>query len=346
MKNLSFLFALILIINRGLIAQVSINTDNNPPDPSAMLDVKSTTKGFLPPRVALTAINSASPLTAPADGLLVYNTAVAGIPPNNVIVGYYRWEVRKWVAVSPPQGVNVGDMQYWNGVQWVKLSAGSNGQVLTFNNGVPTWRQLSSPCGTSIIVNHLAGMVAPVDKTVTYGTVSNIPGELTKCWITSNLGADHQAISVDDATEASAGWYWRFNSKQGYKHDGTPRTPNTTWISAINEVSDWTIANDPCAIELGSGWRIPTKTEWTNVFTIGSWTTWYEAWTSELKMHAAGYLSPTDGSLSSRGSYGDYWSSSQGNYTDAWCLFFGSSICGTDTYSKALGLSLRCVRDY
>ena len=61
----------------------------------------------------------------------------------------------------------------------------------------------------------MAGTVAPVDKTVTYGTVTNIPGETSKCWITSNLGADHQATAVNDATEASAGWYWQFNRHTG-----------------------------------------------------------------------------------------------------------------------------------
>ena len=78
-----------------------------------------------------------------------------------------------------------------------------------------------------LTINHVEGVVAPVTKTTTYGTVTNIPGELTKCWITSNLGSDQQATAVNDATEASAGWYWQFNRKQGYKHDGSTRTPNT-----------------------------------------------------------------------------------------------------------------------
>ena len=32
-------------------------------------------------------------------------------------------------------------------------------------------------------------------KTVAYGTVTNIPGEPSKCWITSNLGSDHRGNS-------------------------------------------------------------------------------------------------------------------------------------------------------
>jgi hypothetical protein len=60
-------------------------------------------------------------------------------------------------------------------------------------------------CGDSIPRVHVAGPVAPATKAVVYGTVTNVPGETSKCWITSNLGADHQAAAVNDATEASAG---------------------------------------------------------------------------------------------------------------------------------------------
>jgi len=201
-------------------------------------------------------------------------------------------------------------------------------------------------CGSSIVIYHVAGAVAPVTKTVTYGTVTNIPGETSKCWITSNLGADHQATAVNDATEASAGWYWQFNRKQGYKHDGTTRTPNTTWISSISENSDWNAAYDPCTLELGSGWRIPTSTEWTNVDAGGSWTSWTGPWNSGLKIHAAGYLYFSAGSLSNRGSYGDYWSSTQDSTTYGWYLSFDSSNSLMRNYGvKAYGLSLRCLRE-
>jgi len=179
-------------------------------------------------------------------------------------------------------------------------------------------------CGSSIIINHVAGAVAPVDKTVTYGTVTNIPGETSKCWITSNLGADHQATAKDDATEASAGWYWQFNRKQGYKHTGTVRTPNTTWIYYFSENSDWAATNDPCTLEMGSGWRIPTNTEWTNVDASGNWTNWNGPWNSALKMHTAGELDYSDGSLTNRGSIGMYWSSTQYDTTHGRQLYFDS----------------------
>ena len=199
-------------------------------------------------------------------------------------------------------------------------------------------------CGSSIVINHVTGAVAPVNKTVTYGTVTNIPGEPSKCWITSNLGSDHQATAVNDATEASAGWYWQFNRKQGYKHDGTTLTPAWT-ITSINENSDWFIANDPCNIELGTIWRIPTYTEWNNIDSTGNWTSWKGWWGSAMKLHTAGYLYNTVGYLSGRGGSGNYWSSTQNEAPSGWRLGFGGySIMWSGR--KAEGMSIRCLRDF
>jgi hypothetical protein len=87
-------------------AQTGIGTST--PNAAAKLDVSSTTKGFLPPKVALTATNSFDPITglsgstalATAAGLLIYNTATAGTAPNNVVPGYYYWNGTTWVQIS------------------------------------------------------------------------------------------------------------------------------------------------------------------------------------------------------------------------------------------------------
>lgn len=202
-------------------------------------------------------------------------------------------------------------------------------------------------CGVSTItVNHsTSGGVAPVDKTVTYSTVTNIPGDPTKCWITSNLGADHQAAASNDNTEASAGWYWQFNRKQGYKHDGTTRIPETGWAIMISQNSNWTSDNDPCTLELGSGWRVPTSEEWENVSgsSGGNWTSLSDAWNSDLKIHGAGELF-NDGSLNYRGLYGIYWSSTQIDNSSAWIILAGSG-CDVVAQSKTFGIPLRCIKD-
>ncbi len=201
-------------------------------------------------------------------------------------------------------------------------------------------------CGDTLVINHTAGLIAPVDKTAIYASVSGIPGETGKCWITSNLGSDRQATAKNDAAEASAGWYWQFNRKQGYKHDGTNRTPNTIWITSIVENSDWLTPNDPCNLELGTAWRLPTYTEWNNVANTGGWTNWNGPWNSGLKLHAAGYLNSTVGLLGARGGLGYYWSSRRYTSSYGWYLYFNNGFCSMYTYlNKATGFSVRCIRE-
>ena len=60
-----------MIDSRNLSAQASINAGNSPPDPSAMLDVKSADRGLLPPRMTYAEINA---IPNPAAGLMVYCT--------------------------------------------------------------------------------------------------------------------------------------------------------------------------------------------------------------------------------------------------------------------------------
>jgi hypothetical protein len=209
---------------------------------------------------------------------------------------------------------------------------------------VMTATTLAFSCGNTIIYKqHTAGDVAPVTKSTSYGTVTNIPGETSKCWITSNLGSDHQATGVSDATEASAGWYWQFNRPQGYKHDGTIVTPD--WPGTyIDEESGWELANDPCVIELGSGWRIPTWTEWDNVRSWGEWTNWNDPWNSDLKLHAAGNLYSYNGALEFRGMNGKYWSSTQWTSMRSLQLYFNSNTCGPEFDFKTTGCSVRCIK--
>jgi hypothetical protein len=96
MKKGLLVLGLFLVFHSGK-AQTGIGTST--PDASAKLDVSATNKGFLPPRIALTAANAASPVTSPATGLLVYNTATTGTAPNNVAPGYYYWNGTAWVAI-------------------------------------------------------------------------------------------------------------------------------------------------------------------------------------------------------------------------------------------------------
>lgn len=94
------------------------------PDVSAKLDVSAANKGFLAPRVALTSTILAGPIVTPATGLLVYNTAIAGTAPNNVVPGYYY---NSGTTVAPVwKRFSAGNGDSWQTTGNTGTTAGTN----------------------------------------------------------------------------------------------------------------------------------------------------------------------------------------------------------------------------
>ncbi|HYG51758.1 MAG TPA: hypothetical protein VD905_12685, partial [Flavobacteriales bacterium] len=79
---------------------VGVNSSGAVPDPTAMLDVSATDKGLLIPRVALTSNTDVATIPSPAVSLMVYNTATAGVAPNDVVPGYYYWNGTNWINMG------------------------------------------------------------------------------------------------------------------------------------------------------------------------------------------------------------------------------------------------------
>ena len=109
------LFLLAALIGYTLQAQnIGINVTGATPAASAMLDIDATNRGLLIPRIALSSRLTAAPVAAPAPSLVVYNTATAGVAPNNVAPGFY----------------------YWNGVnQWLRMFSGNDAWSTLGNSG-------------------------------------------------------------------------------------------------------------------------------------------------------------------------------------------------------------------
>jgi hypothetical protein len=137
-----------------------------------MLEVASTSKGVLPPRVALQSITDVVTIASPAAGLLVYNTTTAGIAPNNVIPGYYFFNGANWLRIGGA-GKDSGDMQYWNGKQWVLLPVGTTHQQLTNCNGVPTWGPCPGSSGLASIVTDSVWNIGKITATVSSTVVQS-----------------------------------------------------------------------------------------------------------------------------------------------------------------------------
>gem|GEM_PF-272979 len=74
------------------------------PNTSAQLEMSDTDRGILINRVALTSRAVASPVTSPATGLLVYNTANASTGDTEVLPGFYYWSGSEWIAMGGTGG--------------------------------------------------------------------------------------------------------------------------------------------------------------------------------------------------------------------------------------------------
>jgi len=71
MKKFYLIFVILLLNSSLLFSQIAINADGSAPDHSAMLDVKSTDRGLLIPRISTLDRNQ---IPSPATGLMIYNT--------------------------------------------------------------------------------------------------------------------------------------------------------------------------------------------------------------------------------------------------------------------------------
>lgn len=94
--NNKIIFLSAVLFSTVMSAQVKIGGTDGIPNASAMLEVQSTNKGILLPRVALTSTTAFAPLAAHVAGMTVYNTATAG----DVTPGQYYNDGTKWNKIA------------------------------------------------------------------------------------------------------------------------------------------------------------------------------------------------------------------------------------------------------
>ncbi|HNK30404.1 MAG TPA: hypothetical protein PKG65_15835, partial [Ferruginibacter sp.] len=141
-KLLSFVLASFVAITLSFHAQaqsVSINTDGSTAHASSLLDVKSTDKGVLIPRMSKTERNA---IASPATGLMVFQNA-----PDSI--GFY----------------------YYNGTTWLWLATAnaSAGWLTTGNAGInPATNFLGTTDANSIRLRYNNIFAGQVNDTTTY----------------------------------------------------------------------------------------------------------------------------------------------------------------------------------
>jgi len=138
-----YLFMILMIMATSMAnAQVGINADNSAPGPSAMLDVKSTNKGFLPPR--MTYVQRVA-ISSPSAGLMI------------------------WCSNCGPSG----ELQVYNGTAWTNLSGGTSSGL----PGAPVIGTAMAGVGQAFV-----SFTAPASNggsTITSYTATSSPGGIT-----------------------------------------------------------------------------------------------------------------------------------------------------------------------
>jgi uncharacterized protein (TIGR02145 family) len=239
-------------------------------------------------------------------------------------------------------GNNPGDMLYWNGSTWVIVPVGSNGQVLTINNGVPTWGSVATT------VTDIDGNVY---ETKTIGT---------QIWMTENLKTSKYnngipILNVTDNTEwrglTSGAYCW-------YNHDAA------TYKDVYGALYNWyTVTTGTLCPK---GWHVPSETEWTTLVTfLGGesvaggklkeagtihWNSPNAGANNESGFNAlpGGYYH-NSGSFNNIGDWGTWWSSSE--YIANYCSWYrridnssGSVSKAYSTWPAGDGYSVRCLQ--
>jgi hypothetical protein len=358
-------------------ALLDVNPDN----------VAGEKKGVLFPRMTTTERNTLSGTGTIPESLLIYNTTTKCFEAwNQSALGWVAFGCLNCQLPGLFGATSVSDRESTSFTANWSASGGATGYYLdvstssTFASFVTGFNNLSvsnvvtysvtgltngityyyrvravNACGTSTNSNTIEVTVpAPLSAGCSisqveadYGTVVSSLSGASQTWITRNLGATAIATSATSTTNEQAGCYFQFNRSKAYGYDNGGAVSPAWTITSISESSNWLIANDPCRLQLGGTWRLPTYTEWLNTDAngaTGGWDNLTETFADVLKIHGAGYLATANGLLNDRGTNGYYWSSTQENLIDGRFLTTDSGISLMDYNRKAYGFSVRCLK--
>ena len=273
--------------------------------PEAALDVVSTNSGVLLPRVA-----NIAAVTTPVNGMLIYDEL------RNCFKGF---ENGAWTSCFSDQA-GPTDVVSSTGRTWMDRNLGAT-EVATSSQDFASYGDLyqwgRAADGHQVIVRDAATPAEGAPPTGSSGNTSTIATSAT---------AGHGDFVLGASTAGIDNNWTNFTEENGL------------WQAGLN---------DPCP----AGYRIPTETELNNERLSWGTNNAAGAMNSPLKLPLAGYRSHEDNWLWEVGSIGNYWTSTvginedTGSSTDARYLYFDSSFSDMESFYRAEGHSVRCIKD-
>jgi uncharacterized protein (TIGR02145 family) len=299
-------FNLLLLTFNSIAQNVGINATGVVPDPSALLDLSATNKGFL-----ITRVDTAS-IVSPAFGLMT-------LAPSDSCLYMY------------------------SGSQWIGMGgAGKSCPCNGFSTTPPPTPTF--PCGGTVIpivdvTNPTTGKIW-MDRNLgasQVATSSNDAAAYGDLYQWGRCSDGHEKRTSGTTTTLSitdTPGHGNFIISGALPFDWRNPQNNSLWQGVTGN-------NNPCP----TGYRIPTYLEldaerlsWSANNSVG-------AFASVLKHSVGGErLTLTNGSLAYVGNYGFYWSSTvSGIYT--WYLAFNSSNAYMGTTNRGDSFSVRCIKN-
>ena len=292
MKN--FIIFIVMMIAMSCIsrAQIAINTTGADPNSSAMLDVSSETKGFLPPRMT---VIERDQIQNPTAGLIIYNT-------ESQSVDYYNGV--GWVELSdqsaplanflatPATGIatlttSFTDLSTNSPTSWMwdfgdgETSTDHNPTHVFNNPGMYTVSlTVSNASGTDneikthfIVVEYLGGGVpCPGTPTVTDCDVNVYNTVLigNQCWMKESLKVTHYP-NGDDIPYITDNSAWgaldpsSVDDAYCYYENNTSSEYGALYTYAAAIADNWQRDNADDQGICPDGWHLPTDAEWTTL---------------------------------------------------------------------------------
>ncbi len=278
------------------------------PSASAALDVVSTTKGFLPPRMTSAQRNS---IAAPVEGLVIYNTTTKCL-------------------------------QWYDGTGWYDGCTGATYIPNICNPSNPTIIvPVTNPAtGKTWMDRNLGANRAATSSTDTesYGSLFQWGRGADGHQCVNRYAGDGVTTSGTTTTIATTAVPNAGNSWDGL-YITTSASPND-WLTP-QDVNLWQAVNgvnNPCP----NGYRLPTNTELNNERLSWSSNNVAGAFASPLKWALAGFRTLI-GTFTSVGSGGFPWSSTVAGSDSGYMQISGGAY--VNFANRAYGLSVRCLKD-
>lgn len=314
-KLVTLLVSILFLLTTFCKAQVGIGTSN--PNLSAQLDVSSSSKGFLPPRMTA---SQRSGIASPAAGLMI------------------------WCSNC---GTSMGELQIFDGVSWKNSAGGAVAPPFTCGSSAVAfnYRNGSVSYGTVVGANNKCwldrnlGATRVAQSSTDFSAYGDLfqwgrgdDGHQSITWTSATQTGSAGATTTTLSSTASPG-NGNFIISSAFPYDWlSPQNPNL-WQGVSG-------ANNVCP----TGWRLPTEAEWEAESASWNTSNIAGAFGSSLRLTLAGMRHYQTGTLSNVGSYSYYWASSiTGSFPS--CLLIGSGAAGLSTDAAAAGFPVRCIKN-